>query len=141
MTPEMAVADIMNSLEAVREYSKTLDRPLVVSIVLDGENAWEHYQNDGIDFLNLFYETLTNTDWLQTTTPSEYIEKYDSEIDKLEYVFPASWFQPNFATWIGETEETYAWDYLQKTRAFLIEQNHRVNIQMNNLKMLLTICF
>ena len=118
MTPEMAVADIMNSLEAAREYSKTLDRPLVVSIVLDGENAWEHYQNDGIDFLNLFYETLTNTDWLQTTTPSEYIEKYDSEIDKLENVFPASWFQPNFATWIGETEETYAWDYLQKTRAF-----------------------
>ena len=123
MSPEMAVADMMAALEAAREVSVTLDRPLVVSIVLDGENAWEHYQNDGIDFLSLMYETLTTTDWLKTTTPTEYIEKYGPQIDKLDKVFPASWFQPNFATWIGETEETYAWDYLQKTRAFYDRSN------------------
>ncbi len=123
MSPEMAVADMMMALEAAREVSVTLDRPLVVSIVLDGENAWEHYQNDGIDFLSLMYETLTTTDWLKTTTPTEYIEKYGPQIDKLDKVFPASWFQPNFATWIGETEETYAWDYLQKTRAFYDRSN------------------
>ena len=119
----MAVADMMKALEAAREVSVTMDRPLVVSIVLDGENAWEHYQNDGIDFLSLMYETLTTTDWLKTTTPTEYIEKYGPQIDKLDKVFPASWFQPNFATWIGETEETYAWDYLQKTRAFYDRSN------------------
>ena len=123
MSPEMAVADMMNALEAAREVSTTLDRPLVVSIILDGENAWEHYQNDGIDFLSLMYETLSTTDWLKTTTPTEYIEKYGSQIEKLDKVFPASWFQPNFATWIGETEETYAWDYLQKTRAFYDRSN------------------
>ncbi len=123
MSPEMAVADMMKALEAAREVSVTMDRPLVVSIVLDGENAWEHYQNDGIDFLSLMYETLTTTDWLKTTTPTEYIKKYGPQIDKLDKVFPASWFQPNFATWIGETEETYAWDYLQKTRAFYDRSN------------------
>ena len=123
MSPEMAVADMMNALEAAREVSTTLDRPLVVSVILDGENAWEHYQNDGIDFLSLMYETLSTTEWLKTTTPTEYIEKYGSQIDKLDKVFPASWFQPNFATWIGETEETYAWDYLQKTRAFYDRSN------------------
>ena len=123
MSPQMAVADMMKALEAAREVSVTMDRPLVVSIVLDGENAWEHYQNDGIDFLSLMYETLTTTDWLKTTTPTEYIEKYGPQIDKLDKVFPASWFQPNFATWIGETEETYAWDYLQKTRAFYDRSN------------------
>ena len=123
MSPEMAVADMMKALEAAREVSVKMDRPLVVSIVLDGENAWEHYQNDGIDFLSLMYETFTTTDWLKTTTPTEYIEKYGPQIDKLDKVFPASWFQPNFATWIGETEETYAWDYLQKTRAFYDRSN------------------
>ncbi len=123
MSPEMAVADMMKALEAAREVSVTMDRPLVVSIVLDGENAWEHYQNDGIDFLSLMYETLTTTEWLKTTTPTEYIQKYGPQIDKLDKVFPASWFQPNFATWIGETEETYAWDYLQKTRAFYDRSN------------------
>ena len=60
---------------------------------------------------------------VKTTTPTEYIEKYGPQIDKLDKVFPASWFQPNFATWIGETEETYAWDYLQKTRAFYDRSN------------------
>ena len=94
MSPEMAVADMMKALEAAREVSTTMDRPLVVSIVLDGENAWEHYQNDGIDFLSLMYETLTTTDWLKTTTPTEYIEKYGPQIEKLDKVFPASWFQP-----------------------------------------------
>ena len=123
MSPELAVADMMKALEAAREVSVTMDKPLVVSIVLDGENAWEHYQNDGIDFLSLMYETLTTTDWLKTTTPTEYIEKYGPQIEKLDRVFPASWFQPNFATWIGETEETYAWDYLQKTRAFYDRSN------------------
>ncbi len=123
MSPEMAVNDMMKALESAREVSVTMDRPLVVSIVLDGENAWEHYQNDGIDFLSLMYETLTTTEWLKTTTPNEYIEKYGSQIKKLDRVFPASWFQPNFATWIGETEETYAWDYLQKTRAFYDRSN------------------
>ena len=123
MSPEMAVADMMAALEAAREVSVTMNRPLVVSIVLDGENAWEHYQNDGIDFLSLMYEMLTTTEWLKTTTPTEYIEKYGPQIDKLDKVFPASWFQPNFATWIGETEETYAWDYLQKTRAFYDRSN------------------
>ena len=123
MSPELAVADMMKALEAAREVSATMDKPLVVSIVLDGENAWEHYQNDGIDFLSLMYETLTTTDWLKTTTPTEYIEKYGPQIEKLDKVFPASWFQPNFATWIGETEETYAWDYLQKTRAFYDRSN------------------
>ena len=106
----------------------------MVSIVLDGENAWEHYQNDGIDFLSLMYETLTTTDWLKTTTPTEYIEKYGPQIEKLDRVFPASWFQPNFATWIGETEETYAWDYLQKTRAFYDRANASDNYTEKQLE-------
>ena len=42
------------------------------------------YQNDGIDFLSLMYETLTTTDWLKTTTPTEYIEKYGPQIEKLD---------------------------------------------------------
>jgi alpha-amylase/alpha-mannosidase (GH57 family) len=135
MSAEMAVADMMKSLEAAREVSATLDKPLVVSIVLDGENAWEHYQNDGIDFLSLMYETLTTTEWLKTTTPTEYIEKYGPQINKLDSVFPASWFQPNFATWIGETEETYAWDYLQKTRAYYDRANASGNYTDEQLEL------
>jgi hypothetical protein len=31
-------------------------------------------------------------------------------------VWPGAWFQPNFATWIGEEEEAIAWDYLYQVR-------------------------
>ena len=80
MSPEMAVADMMKALEAAREVSLTMDRPLVVSIVLDGENAWEHYQNDGIDFLSLMYETLTTTDWLKTTLQLSILKNMDHKL-------------------------------------------------------------
>ena len=133
MSPKMAVQDIMTSLEAAREVSKTLEKPLVVSIILDGENAWEHYQNDGIDFLREMYQTFSDTKWLKTVTPTEYLDLYGEQIDKLDNVFPASWFQPNFATWIGETEEAYAWDYLQKTRAFYDKANLSGNYSTEEL--------
>ena len=86
MSPKMAVQDIMTSLEAAREVSKKLEKPLVVSIILDGENAWEHYQNDGIDFLREMYQTFSDTKWLKTVTPTEYLDLYGEQIDKLDNV-------------------------------------------------------
>jgi hypothetical protein len=34
----------------------------------------------------------------------------------LDTLFPGAWFSPNYDTWIGEAEETQAWDYLLQTR-------------------------
>ncbi len=91
--------------------------PKVLTIVVDGENAWEHYPNDGIDFLNALYTRLTESDFVKTVTPSELLTMYPDAPQALPDVFPASWFQPNFATWIGEDEEAKAWDYLYRVRS------------------------
>jgi alpha-amylase/alpha-mannosidase (GH57 family) len=91
------------------------DRPPVVSVILDGENAWENYENDGKDFLEALYGSLSEADWVQTITPSQYLDRFAAP-EPLEEVFPAAWFQPNFATWIGEPEEATAWDYLYRVR-------------------------
>jgi hypothetical protein len=88
----------------------------VVSIILDGENAWEHYPNDGIDFLSAFYERLSEADWISTITPSEYLDRFGAPEALPGNVWPGAWFQPNFATWIGEEEEATAWDYLFQVR-------------------------
>ncbi|MCP3935506.1 MAG: glycoside hydrolase, partial [Actinomycetia bacterium] len=88
----------------------------VVTIVVDGENAWEHYPNDGIDFLNALYTRLSESDFVKTVTPSELLAEFPDASDPLPEIFPASWFQPNYATWIGEEEEATAWDYLYKVR-------------------------
>lgn len=113
-----AADDFMGRLENIREQMDAVghDGLRVVTIVVDGENAWENYDNDGIDFLDALYTELTTTDWLRTVTPSQLIDAFPDEFAPLPDVFPASWFQPNFATWIGEPQEAKAWDYLYEVR-------------------------
>ena len=118
-----AADDFMRRLRAVYESTDVeaaaaAGRPVVVSVILDGENAWENYDNDGKDFLNALYTGISEAGWVETITPSEYLERF-GEPEPIRDVFPASWFQPNFATWIGEDEEAAAWDYLYQTRQAL----------------------
>lgn len=117
--PNVAAGDFMTRLGDINNAldAADVDGPKVVSVIIDGENAWEHYENDGIDFLNALYSRLSNSDFVETITPSELLAKFPSAPAPLPDVFPASWFQPNFATWIGEEEEARAWDYLFRTRA------------------------
>ena len=114
-------ADFMSRLADINEALEGMDiaGPKVVSVILDGENAWEHYDNDGIDFLNALYRRLSESDFVRTVTPSELLELYPSAPQPLPDIFPGAWFQPNFATWIGEPEEAQAWDYLFQARSDL----------------------
>jgi alpha-amylase/alpha-mannosidase (GH57 family) len=118
MEADAAADDLVARLAAIHERLREqgASGPHVVSIILDGENAWEHYPNDGIDFLRAMYDRLGSTPWIQTTTPSRFLDEHADTLETLDEVFPASWFQPNFATWIGEREEARAWDYLRRAR-------------------------
>lgn len=115
-----AAEDLMQRLENVRLQLKEQKAkgPHIVSIVLDGENAWEYYPNDGKEFLNAMYRMLNESETIKMVTPSEYLELFPKQRE-LETLFPGAWFSPNYDTWIGETEETVAWNYLGKTREFL----------------------
>ncbi|MDJ0925153.1 MAG: glucodextranase DOMON-like domain-containing protein [Acidimicrobiia bacterium] len=116
-----AAADFMARLGAINQALDAADvaGPKVVSVILDGENAWEHYENDGIDFLNALYTQLSNSGFVSTVTPSELLDLFPAAPEPLPDVFPASWFEPNFANWIGEPQEARAWDYLYRTRTDL----------------------
>ncbi len=113
-----AADDFMGRLANIRDRMDELDYDglRVVTVVVDGENAWENYDNDGIDFLDALYTNLVEADWVTTVTPSQLIEAFPDAFEPLPDVFPASWFQPNFATWIGEQQEAKAWDYLYEVR-------------------------
>ena len=118
---DAAADDFMERLQAIRdsldvEEAHAAGRPYVVSVILDGENAWEHYQNDGIDFLRALYQRLNDADWIGTITPTDYLERFGEPEALPGEVWPGAWFQANFATWIGEEEEATAWDYLFQVR-------------------------
>lgn len=120
MDGEAAAKDFMNRLENIRArlQKEGVQGPHLVSVILDGENAWEYYDRDGKAFLNALYRNLSESKTIQTITPSEYLEKFPEQ-KKLDKLFPSAWFSPNFDTWIGEPEEREAWNYLLRTRQAL----------------------
>ncbi|MGC9072650.1 MAG: glucodextranase DOMON-like domain-containing protein [Caldisericum sp.] len=74
---EEAVSDVETTLTNLQKLNSTGD--LVYTIALDGENAWEYYENDGNDFLKAFYSKLSaleNKGIIKVVTPSEYLSKF-----------------------------------------------------------------
>ena len=53
--PEDAANDFISKIKNIANYvGNEYDNPLV-SVILDGENCWEYYRNDGWDFLSALY--------------------------------------------------------------------------------------
>lgn len=110
-----AAADMIARLERIRTSLQGKEGPHIVTLVIDGENAWENYDNDGKEFLNTLYDLLAKSQTLEPITPSEYLALYPEQRE-LEALFPGAWFSANYDTWIGESEEAEAWNLLGRVR-------------------------
>jgi len=109
-----AVANLLVNLESI--VDKCVDKPgAIVSIILDGENAWEYYPQNGYHFLNALYEKLSSHKDLRLTTYSDYLDLY-SEKTILKSVTAGSWVYGTFSTWIGEKDKNRAWDMLVEAK-------------------------
>jgi len=122
--PKKASDDLITKLLNIRT-SLPKNKPHLLSIILDGENAWEYYKNDGQDFLRYLYEGLSRENRLKMTTVSEYLNEHGKG-EPLEKLHAGSWIYANFAVWIGHEEDNTAWDYLTDTRQELsiFEKTH-----------------
>jgi len=95
----------------------------VVVLAIDGENCWENYKNDGLEFLRALYTLLNNDETIDVTTVSDYLEKIKIK-PILKSIQCGSWINANFDMWIGDPTKNMAWDYLSKTKQdFLIATN------------------
>ncbi len=111
---ENAVSDFINRLVQIRNILP-YDRPYIVPIIIDGENAWEYYVNDGNDFLDGIYSALTKDERFRTVKISEFLDQHGNG-DRLSNLHPGSWINANFKIWIGHQEDNLAWDYLSRAR-------------------------
>ena len=121
-TPD-AIKDFIQTLEHIQQ-SETLEasnnQSRVVSVILDGENAWEYYPYNGYYFLSELYEALANHPDIEMTTFSDMVELYQSKQYKtkrinapaLPQVAAGSWVYGTFSTWIGSKDKNLAWDLL-----------------------------
>ncbi len=103
---------------AQRALAKRKDA--VVSIILDGENAWETYPRSGREFLRRLYDGVRRDPALEPLTVSEAIAR-QREFPTLKDLVPGSWINANFNVWIGAPEDNRSWDYLSAARDFYTE--------------------
>jgi len=113
-----AVHDLIDRLHRVRR--QLTDGPYLVSIILDGENAWEYYQNDARDFFLYLYERLSGEQGIRCVTVDEYLREHPAQ-RSIERLHAGSWINANFRIWIGHEEDNRAWDLLSQTREALTE--------------------
>jgi alpha-amylase/alpha-mannosidase (GH57 family) len=118
--PVAAVDDFMNCLDGIDRANHTPE-PALVSVILDGENCWEHYPGGGVEFLRELYLRCTRSLGVQSVTLGEYLQHHPPQ-DTLPRLFAGSWISHNFRIWIGHEEDNTAWDALHRTREYLLRR-------------------
>lgn len=117
LDPNHAADDLMEELHRIYD---TCDKPLV-SIILDGENAWESYLDNAIHFFNALYQRLSESKWCVSVHLDE-IAREGSIYPILSRIHPGSWIYRDFSTWIGQKNKNRAWEML--CQAHLTYQRH-----------------
>lgn len=108
-----AAADFVRQLEGIAAAAPAGETP-VVSVILDGENAWEYYPYNGYYFFDDLYGLLENHPTIRTRTFAEVIA--DAAVPPASTFLPklvaGSWVHGTFSTWIGDPAKNRAWDLL-----------------------------
>lgn len=117
--PKDCAADLTGRIikqgEAARR--RGVEQPLV-TIILDGENCWEHYENNGCEFLLDLYRRSAKSGQIESIKLGEWLPNRSAA--PLPKLYPGSWINHDFYIWIGHEEDRKAWEWLLKVRADLV---------------------
>ncbi|HEY6872866.1 MAG TPA: glycoside hydrolase family 57 protein [Geobacteraceae bacterium] len=111
-SPDRAVNDFVARLQDIRRQAPG---SRVVPIILDGENAWEYYPDNGYRFLTQLYAKIADTPGLAPATFSEVLAEGPAHRG-IGHIHPGSWINANYGVWVGHPEENLGWDYLERAR-------------------------
>lgn len=110
---QRAVDDFMTHM---RNIDKAFDgKDTLVTVAMDGENAWEYYRNDGRDFLELLYSRLSDASFVRTVTPGEYLDA-NPDASNISRLAAGSWIYGEFSKWINNPYKNKGWEYLSIAR-------------------------
>jgi alpha-amylase/alpha-mannosidase (GH57 family) len=105
--PVFAANDLLEHFKRIHYYVKNIYADHVVPIIMDGENAWEYYKNNGIEFLETIYSALEKSEIISSTTPSEFLSQHQSK--ELFRLASGSWINSDFGVWIGSKKNNLYW--------------------------------
>ncbi len=113
--PNDAAKDFAHHMQNIANFlGKDADKH-VVSVILDGENAWEYYHDNACHFLNALYCELTEHPNVNMTTFSDAL-KNGVETRQIDVLKAGSWVYGSFSTWIGDKDKNRGWDLLVEAK-------------------------
>ncbi|MBN1946138.1 MAG: hypothetical protein JW797_10705 [Bradymonadales bacterium] len=118
---QQAVRDFTNRLGSIAS-GRFAAGPPCVTVILDGENAWEHYPQDGRQFLERLYQQLAAMRGLKTTTPTDRLSRRPPA-RQIVSLHSGSWISANFRIWIGQREKNLAWEQLRRARKLFADRS------------------
>ena len=117
-----AAANFVQELERIAASAPLGERP-TVSVILDGENAWEHYPYNGFYFLSELYGRLESHKRIRPQTFASCVaQRLHSAAEvrpktgELPGITAGSWVYGNLSTWIGSAQKNHAWDLLASAK-------------------------
>jgi len=117
-----AAANFVQQLEAIANAAPRTERP-TVSVILDGENAWEHYPYNAFYFFSELYGQLESHKRIRPQTFSSCVQQRTpaaadgrSVTGELPGITAGSWVYGNLSTWIGSAQKNHAWDLLASAK-------------------------
>jgi alpha-amylase/alpha-mannosidase (GH57 family) len=129
--PAAAAADFVAEVRAAGQRFSDAGGGEVatVSVILDGENAWEYYDGGGRPFLRALYRALSDAADIRTVTMSEAAA---APAQPLASIFPGSWINGDFYIWIGHRDDHRAWDQLSNARTVFDQRAELVPAEARN---------
>jgi alpha-amylase/alpha-mannosidase (GH57 family) len=116
--PADAAADFVSRLVELRESLPDDGTPYVVTVILDGENAWEHFPEHAAPFFDALYGALADEPRIATVTATEAADAQRAR--PLARVVAGSWIYRCLATWVGHPEKNRAWELLAQAREAIL---------------------
>lgn len=110
-----AARDFCQHAENIANFLGDQAGQRVVTVILDGENAWEYYPKNAHYFLTAFYRALSHHPRVEMTTFSDALAQ-GAEPLPLSRLSAGSWVYGSFSTWIGEKDKNLGWDLLVEAR-------------------------
>lgn len=110
-----AVSNLIEHLERISQATQGHSHR-ILSIIMDGENAWEYYPHNASFFLPELYRRLANHPRLELTTFARFLEGQPHPPPSLKRLMAGSWVYGTLSTWIGAADKNRAWDMLSAAK-------------------------
>ena len=128
-----AVANLVGHMENIADACPDRSNCLI-TIILDGENAWEYYPENGYHFLSELYRKLASHPRLQMSTFDSFLADKAPQPAREEHLTAGSWVYGTFSTWIGDPDKNRGWEILVEAKHTFDEQLAAGNLSADEIR-------